>query len=146
MGYFASFLVLHFTLQHRFVSTGYRILDYARDVLLYTFILTWAGAVAFSRYYLSYHTIAQVLWGFTIGVIFGTTYYVFVEYIPRRRPGSLLGRFRTALLINPVSTWFRLRDGWAVWADSGTEAQWLRWREEWDRQRLEARKSRVKAD
>ncbi|KAI0630575.1 PAP2-domain-containing protein [Trametes polyzona] len=145
MGYFASFLILHFSLRHRFVSTGYRILDLARDVFLYTFILAWSASVAFSRYYLSYHSPPQVLWGFAIGVAFGTIYYALTEYIPTRRPHSLLGRFRTALLGNPVSTWFRIRDGWSVWADSGTEAQWLRWREEWDRQRLAAKKADVKA-
>ncbi|KAJ2983373.1 hypothetical protein NUW54_g10643 [Trametes sanguinea] len=92
MGYFASFLILHFSLQHRFVSTGFRVLDYVRDILLYTFIITCAGAVAFSRYYLSYHSIPQVLWGFTIGVIFGSAYYMLVEYVPRRWPGSFLGK------------------------------------------------------
>ena len=49
MGYFASFLVLHFALRHRFMSTGFRILDVARDVLLYAFIVAWSVAVAFSR-------------------------------------------------------------------------------------------------
>ncbi|KAI0372626.1 PAP2-domain-containing protein [Pilatotrama ljubarskyi] len=144
MGYFASFLLLHFTLRHRFVTTGYPILDIARDVALYTFILTWAGAVAFSRYYLLYHSIPQVLWGFGIGVAFGTAYYMLVEYIPIRKPQSLMGRLRTTLLANPLSTWFRLRDGWSVWADSGMEAQWLRWREEWDRRRLGAKKLEAK--
>ncbi|EIW58559.1 PAP2-domain-containing protein [Trametes versicolor FP-101664 SS1] len=145
MGYFASFLILHFTLRHRWTPTGFRTLDLARDVFLYAFILAWAGAVAFSRYYLSYHSIPQVLWGFGIGVAFGTTYYMLVEHIPTRRPNSLLGEFRTALLANPVSTWFRIRDGWLVWPDSGTEAQWLRWREEWNRQRLDAKRRDAKA-
>ncbi|KAH9852604.1 PAP2-domain-containing protein [Lenzites betulinus] len=145
MGYFASFLILHFSLRHRWVPTGYRILDLARNVLLYTFIIAWAASVAFSRYYLSYHSIPQVLWGFMIGVAFGTTYYMVVEHIPTRRPISPLGKFRTALLTNPLSTWFRLRDGWSVWADSGTEAQWLRWREEWDKQRLVAKKADAKS-
>ncbi|KAH9893415.1 PAP2-domain-containing protein [Cubamyces lactineus] len=145
MGYFASFLVLHFAFQHRFITTGYRVLDVARGVLLYASIIALAGAVAFSRFHLSYHTAPQVLWGFGIGVAFGSTYYTFVEYIPRRRPKSVLGRLRTALLANPLSTWFRLRDGWAVWADSGTEAHWLQWREAWDRQRMGAKKLNAKA-
>ncbi len=49
MGYFASFLVLHFSLRHRFVSTGFRLLDWARDVVLFTFIISWSVAVAYSR-------------------------------------------------------------------------------------------------
>ena len=87
------------------------------------------------RYYLSYHSATQVLWGFAIGVSFGSTYYLIVEFISTRWPHSLLGRFRTALLTNPLSTWFRLRDGWVVWSDAGTEVQYHRWREEWDQKR-----------
>ena len=49
MGYFASFLVLHFSLRHRFVSTGFRFLDWARDVFLFTFIISWSVATAYSR-------------------------------------------------------------------------------------------------
>ena len=49
MGYFASFLFLHFTLRHRFITTGFVLLDYARNTLLYSFILSWSVAVAFSR-------------------------------------------------------------------------------------------------
>ena len=49
MGYFASFLVLHFSLRHRFVSTGYRLLDWARDVFLFAFIISWSASVAYSR-------------------------------------------------------------------------------------------------
>ena len=50
MGYFAAFLVCHFTFRHRFVTTGSQILDMARNCLLYLGIVAWAGAVAFSRY------------------------------------------------------------------------------------------------
>ncbi|KAI0820750.1 PAP2-domain-containing protein [Trametes gibbosa] len=141
MGYFASFLILHFSLRHRWSSTGHRSLDFARDAGLYTFIIAWSLSVAFSRYYLSYHSAPQVLWGFIIGLAFGTTYYMLVEHIPTSHPNSLLGKFRSGLLTNPLLTWFRIRDGWTVWPDSGTEAQWLRWREEWDRQRLVAKRT-----
>ena len=160
MGYFASFLFLHFALRHRFVSTGFAVLDYARIIFLYAFILGWSCAVAFSRYvlttrlprpsasprftqhiarfrryYLSYHSGAQVCWGFGIGVAFGTTYYILLELVPTRWPNAPLGRLRAALLTHPLCAWFRLRDGWAVWADAGTEAQYLRWRAEWDARR-----------
>ncbi|KAI0794443.1 PAP2-domain-containing protein [Fomes fomentarius] len=135
MGYFASFLFWHFTYRHRFTSTGFVLIDYVRTILLFTGILGVSVAVAFSRYYLSYHTIPQVFWGFGIGVLFGSTYYTLVEYLPTRYPSSLFGKLRTTLLKSPISAWFRLRDGWAVWADAGTEAQYWRWREEWDRKR-----------
>ena len=67
------------------------------------------------------------------------TYYFLVELVPVRRPQSLPGQARILLLINPISTWFRLRDGWAVWSDAGVEAQYLVWRKEWDRKRLAAK-------
>ena len=49
MGYFASFLVLHFTLRHRFIPTGSILLDWARDIFLFTFIISWSLGVAYSR-------------------------------------------------------------------------------------------------
>ena len=74
-------------------------------------------------YYLSYHSASQVLWGYAIGVAFGSKYYLLVEHAPRRYPQSLLGRLRAGLLASAPAAWFRLRDGWAVWGDAGTEAQ-----------------------
>ena len=94
----------------------------------------------YPRYYLSYHTASQVLWGFGIGVAFGAAYYLLTEFVAVRFPSSLPGRLRTAILTNSLCAWFRLRDGWAVWPDAGTEAQYLLWRKEWDRQRMSAKK------
>lgn len=89
-------------------------------------------------YHLTYHSARQVLWGVGIGVTFGLVYYAVVEGIPAIRPQSLPGRVRTALLSNPVSTWCRLRDSWAVYPDGGLEAQWLRWKADWDASRRHA--------
>lgn len=49
MGYFAAFLICHFTFRHRFVSTGWRILDLLRILILYSGILAVSMAVAYSR-------------------------------------------------------------------------------------------------
>ena len=49
MGYFSAFLICHFTLRHRFVSTGSLLLDRARTFLLFSGIISWSAAVAFSR-------------------------------------------------------------------------------------------------
>lgn len=49
MGYFAAFLICHFGFRHRFVSTGSVFLDRARNVILYSGIIGWSAAVAFSR-------------------------------------------------------------------------------------------------
>ena len=49
MGYFAAFLVCHFSFRHRFASTGSSLLDKARSLRLYTGIIGWSVAVAFSR-------------------------------------------------------------------------------------------------
>lgn len=136
MGYFATFLLCHFSFRHRYISTGSVVLDFAWKLVLYAGIVFWAGAVAFSRFYLSYHTAPQVLWGLGIGIVFGATYYTSVEYIPANYPQSFLGRARAVVLANPVSTWFRIRDGWAVWEDGGMEEQWKQWRREWDKHAL----------
>ena len=158
MGYFAAFLICHLTFRHRFTSTGSRLLDYTRDFLVYLFVLSWAGAVSYSRfvhvfiltaindsctstdtfshrYHLIYHSARQVLWGTAIGVICGISYYAMVEYVPSRFPSSHLGRIRTALLVHPISIWLRLRDGWSVYPDGGTEDQWQAWKNRWDTQR-----------
>ncbi|PCH36313.1 PAP2-domain-containing protein [Wolfiporia cocos MD-104 SS10] len=142
MGYFSTFLICHILCRHRFVSTGWHAVDLLWKTLVLTGLVTWAGAVAFSRYYLGYHTAHQVIWGTVIGMLFGTFYYFTLEIIPDRYPQSGLGRFRTWVLSNPLSVWLRVRDGWAVWGDSGTEAQWLQWRAEWER-KLKTRRSEL---
>ena len=50
MAYFATFLVCHLYLRHRFLSTGYTFLDRLWRVVVYTWVLAWAGLVAYSRY------------------------------------------------------------------------------------------------
>ena len=50
MAYFATFLVCHLYLRHRFSSTGYTFLDRLWHVVVYTGVLAWAGLVAYSRY------------------------------------------------------------------------------------------------
>lgn len=154
MGYFATFLACHMYFTYRFSSTGSAVLDALWRFIVYSVLYSWAGAVAYSRfvlrlciflyeldtyrcarYYLGYHNEYQILWGLAIGATFGIFVYVLAEFIPTRRPHSLLGRFKTFLLINPVSTWFQLRDGWAVWPDGGREDEWVRWRKRWDQQR-----------
>ncbi|EPT03021.1 hypothetical protein FOMPIDRAFT_1159614 [Fomitopsis schrenkii] len=133
MGYFSAFLLCHLTFRHRFIPTGWWLVDVLWRMLVYAGLMSWALAVACSRYYLSYHTLRQVTWGLSIGATFGTCYYTVVEVLPFVWPASVLGRARTAALANPVSTWLRIRDGWAVWADGGREAEWLRWRMKWEK-------------
>ncbi|KAH9930348.1 uncharacterized protein B0H18DRAFT_994557, partial [Fomitopsis serialis] len=100
MGYFATFLICHLT----FATNSYP----QAGVACPCGLVAWAIAVA-------YH-----------GILFGMWYYTVVEILPAVWPTSLYGRARIAALGNPVSTWFRIRDGWA----------WLRWRAEWERSRL----------
>ncbi|KAL4243029.1 hypothetical protein ABKN59_011249 [Abortiporus biennis] len=142
MGYFAAFLICHFTYRHRFVSTGHVILDLLWRIILFCGIISWACAVAYSRYHLSYHTAPQVLWGFAIGATFGLTYYTLLEVIPTRLPDSLLGRLRSAFLSGPLCTWFRIHDGWAVWKDGGLDEQYHLWRKEWDIYQADAKKEK----
>ncbi|KAF9047068.1 hypothetical protein BDZ89DRAFT_941882, partial [Hymenopellis radicata] len=141
MGYFASFLICHLFFRHEFGSTGYRLLDYAWRATVYCAVSAWAGLVAYSRYNLGYHNSYQIFWGFGIGVALGVSLYAVCEYLPRRRPRSLFGRIKVFLLENPVSTWLQIRDGWDVWADGGRGEEWVRWRAEWDRRQVTARKT-----
>jgi len=73
-----------------------------------------------------------VLWGFGIGITFGTIYYCLVELVPARQPQSYLGRTKVAVLSSSLFTWFRIRDGWAVYSDGGLDAQYVKWRNGWD--------------
>ncbi|KAF5379324.1 hypothetical protein D9757_007613 [Collybiopsis confluens] len=142
MGYFTTFLICHLYFRHRFSSTGLPFIDQAWRYIVYTGVSAWGLAVAYSRYYLQYHTPHQIFWGYGIGVLCGATCYAVFELIPRRRPSSILGRFKVFLVGNPVSTWLQIRDGWNVWPDGGREGEWKRWRVEWERQRAHARSKR----
>lgn len=86
------------------------------------------------RHYLQYHNWYQILWGLGIGSSLGFSLYLVCEFIPTRYPASLLSQVKFFALDNPVSTWLQIRDGWAVWSDGGREAEWLRWRAEWEKQ------------
>ncbi|KAH9022468.1 PAP2-domain-containing protein [Lactarius pseudohatsudake] len=131
MGYFATFLILHLHFKHKFGPSGHRIVNQAAQASIYLVIVAWAIIVAYSRYHLSYHSVSQILWGGSMGISFGLSFYTVTELIPTRRPNSLLGKTRTFLLTNSLSTWLRIRDGWAVWSDSGIEDQWQLWYREW---------------
>ncbi|KAI9440618.1 PAP2-domain-containing protein [Lactarius indigo] len=131
MGFFATFLILHLHFKHKFRPSGSRIVNQAVQALVYLTIVAWATTVAYTRYHLSYHSVSQILWGGSMGISFGLSFYTITELIPTRRPNSLLGKARTFLLTNSVSTWLRIRDGWAVWLDSGMEDQWQLWHQEW---------------
>ena len=50
MGYFVAFLLCHLIYRHHFVSTGSPLLDKARSFVIYSGIVAWSAAVAFSRY------------------------------------------------------------------------------------------------
>lgn len=123
---------------------------------MYLGLVAWSGTVCYSRYvqvplsgitshktlfrlfrlYLTYHTTRQVLWGAGVGVIFGALTYTVLELIPYIYPGSSLGRFRRAVLSHPISTWLRIKDGWAIWSDGGREVEWLEWRAKWERKNI----------
>ncbi|KAJ8094599.1 hypothetical protein PM082_010605 [Marasmius tenuissimus] len=126
MGYFSTFLILHMYFRHRFSSTGYPILDRAFRALVHLALLAWAGGVAYSRYHLKYHSPHQIFWGLSIGIAFASILYASLELLP------FSSSFKSALLNNPIAIWLQIRDGWAVWPDAGREAEWKRWRKEWE--------------
>jgi dolichyldiphosphatase len=128
MGYFASYLILHVLYRHRFEPSGFgALVDTLWRLCVYAVLISWAGAVAYSRYSLGYHAPNQVLWGLGIGVIFGTGWYYVTEIFPRQSPGGYVDKVRRWEVDNVVSRWLGVRDGWAVWADGGREAEWQAW-------------------
>ncbi|KIM44955.1 hypothetical protein M413DRAFT_367393 [Hebeloma cylindrosporum] len=135
MAYFASFLACHLYFRHRFASTGYSFLDFLWRMMVYAGLVGWSGLVAYSRYYLGYHNVHQISWGLAIGAVLGVFLYIITEAIPTRYPRSVFAEVKFNILNNPVVVWLQIRDGWAVWADGGREGEWIRWRQEWERQR-----------
>jgi dolichyldiphosphatase len=152
MAYFATFLVLHLHFRHRFTSSGSWVVDKLIRLTIHVAFISWAGVVAYSRYahfctstqvvslppryHLVYHSSHQIFWGLSIGIVFAVVFYAVTEHIPTRRPNSYLGQIRTFALANPVSKWLRLRDGWAIWSDSGLEESWQIWWEKWEESRV----------
>ena len=53
-----------------------------------------AKVQADGRYYLLYHSIPQVLAGYTVGLLFGSFEFALGEYLPLHHPDSLLGKWR----------------------------------------------------
>ncbi|KAF9038497.1 hypothetical protein BJ165DRAFT_1531586 [Panaeolus papilionaceus] len=133
MAYFTAFLTCHLYFRHRFTSSGYVLLDKLWRASVYSALFAWTGAVAYSRYYLGYHTPYQILWGLIIGAVLGISLYILAILIPQRAPSSFLGQIKAFLLDNPVSVWVQLRDGWSIWEDGGRESEWKRWREQWEK-------------
>jgi len=46
------------------------------------------------RHYLLYHSVTQVVAGYTVGLLFGSFEFVLGEYIPMHHPESWLGKWR----------------------------------------------------
>lgn len=139
MAYFASFLICHLYFRHRFTSTGHRVIDQLWRATVYLGLTAWSGAVAYSRYYLGYHTPNQIIWGIGIGLFLGISLYTFAELLPRRYPTSFLGQVKRALIASQLSNWLQIRDGWDVWADGGREGEWIRWKVEWEKRQVDKR-------
>ncbi|KAF8322485.1 PAP2-domain-containing protein [Clavulina sp. PMI_390] len=127
MAYFATFLLLHLSSRHTFASygAGLRWLDLLQRGALYAGILLWSFGVAFSRYFLHYHTVEQVVAGYMIGIFSGATYFFLTE---PARSTSAAAKWRNAFLDSWFAQYWRIRDGWMVYKDGGVEEEYLDWR------------------
>ncbi|RLV92157.1 Dolichyldiphosphatase [Spathaspora sp. JA1] len=69
MGFFAAYFIytIHFKIEH---------LSFNKKLLRYTLLLIGMMLVAFSRIYLLYHTIPQVIVGVMLGFVLGIFYFV----------------------------------------------------------------------
>lgn len=54
MGYFSAFLLCHLTFRHRFIPTGWWLVDVLWRMLVYAGLMSWALAVACSRSVIEY--------------------------------------------------------------------------------------------
>ncbi|KAJ2808138.1 hypothetical protein H4R20_000993 [Coemansia guatemalensis] len=96
MGYFVLYMVVYL---ERHIATN---VVHKRVTQLGAFIL--GISVAFSRVYLGYHTVWQVLAGAVVGVGFGVIWYLFVEQV--LRPSGLLD----LILATSFCRWLLIRD------------------------------------
>ncbi|TBU65137.1 hypothetical protein BD310DRAFT_1002584, partial [Dichomitus squalens] len=135
---FCSYSSLSRQLCHRFIATGSKVLGWVPNLPFHIHHLMVRRSRILEILTFLPHSQASAPW-FSIGVAFGRVHYLLTEFVSVWFPNSPLGRFRIALLTNPLSTWFRLRNSWSVWSDAGTEAQYLVWRKEWGRKRLGSR-------
>lgn len=86
MGFFCMYTGLRYCLRWKGLTTAKRLLG----VVLVSFM---ASCVCFSRVYLQYHTLGQVLVGYTVGLATGATYFLIV------------GLLRELKVIDWVLTW-----------------------------------------
>ncbi|TFK60238.1 PAP2-domain-containing protein [Pluteus cervinus] len=137
MGYFTTFLLTHIYFRHRFTPTGTPILDKLLHISVPAVLLLWTSGVAYSRYHLSYHTPIQIISGLLIGSLLAIITYTLSYILPTKYPGSPLGQIYFYILDNPLSQFVGLRDGWAIWRDSGKCEEWVRWRDEWEKVKVQ---------
>lgn len=90
-----------------------------------------AGAVAWSRIYLGYHTEKQVVAGWVAGVVIAIVWFVVTTVVRE------FGLLAWALEL-PVARWFRLRD--LVVEEDLCQAGW----EKWEGKRETAKRKKTK--
>ncbi|KEP50238.1 PAP2 domain protein [Rhizoctonia solani 123E] len=133
MGYFSTFLVVHFLTRHRFPNhTSWA--QITHRAILCSGLLAWAGIVCYSRYHLTYHTPPQIIWGAIIGACVGATHYLVTELWPAYSPNSPIAQLRSVILNSPIAQWARIRDSWLIWSDGGKEDEYARWKAAWNAQ------------
>ncbi|KAL9936372.1 hypothetical protein V8E36_004440 [Tilletia maclaganii] len=95
MGFFAAFFVCHFVLHHPPPRKPRTMVNTMRRIEHFTFIvliILMSLVVCYSRYYLLYHSVAQILVGASIGLALGLVYYYLTEHLTRisiRLPAAL---------------------------------------------------------
>ncbi|OUM61644.1 hypothetical protein PIROE2DRAFT_45030 [Piromyces sp. E2] len=96
MFFFATYCILYMFLKLKMKNNIWK-------YLLSVILICIASTVAFSRYYLYYHSAKQVLTGITLGIISGTCWFYIVNSIIRPR------WFRP-ILEHPISRFLLLQD------------------------------------
>ncbi|ROT43187.1 PAP2 superfamily protein [Sodiomyces alkalinus F11] len=136
--FWALFLVLFLFIRHkpphdpaRDARYRSRALSRAERVVGSVIAFTAAAAVGWSRVYLGYHTVRQVLVGCAAGVCCAVAWFAVTSYI--RDQGFLDWALRI-----PLVEWFRFRD--LLLEEDLCQAGW----EKWEEKRIQARSSKAR--
>ncbi|KAI1079349.1 PAP2 superfamily protein [Whalleya microplaca] len=128
VAYFSVSIALFLLLRHRPPSPGVRKRNHTPMSLLerafWSLVaLAMAAAVAWSRVYLNYHTVKQVLVGCAAGTVSALGWFIITSVV--RQSGLLAWAME-----HPIARWFRVRDlvveedlcqaGWEKWDDKIT--------------------------
>ncbi|XP_025112683.1 dolichyldiphosphatase 1-like isoform X3 [Pomacea canaliculata] len=119
MWFFATYMVFFISVR---VYRNYNIIDDLWKIAVCTLSFLAAAVVTYSRIYLEYHTVGQVLCGAVLGIVNGTLWFAVVQFV--------LTPFFPLIAASPVGEFCMVRDStliphvlWFEYTSSRSEAR-----------------------